>query len=129
MRRIALMLVCLATAAGAEDGTELKDVYGEQFDDGGKIVGIVTLSEVIRTALEGRTLQYENATQEFRASGRTLYTYGGQDSWGYWRVEGDQYCSQWPPSDLWACYSIAISGETIRFIGEGDDVTVGIYVD
>ncbi|MDW3225600.1 MAG: hypothetical protein R8G34_22360 [Paracoccaceae bacterium] len=84
--------------------------------------------DAIRAALTGRTLQYENAWQDFRATGRTLYN-AGADSWGYWRVQGDQYCSQWPPSDLWACYDMARAGEKLRFIGQGGDVTDASYAD
>jgi hypothetical protein len=83
--------------------------------------------EAIRAALTDRTLQYSNAWQDFRASGRTLYN-AGSDSWGYWRIEGDQYCSQWPPSDLWACYVLEQKGERLRFVGQGDDITEADYV-
>ncbi|WP_299739308.1 hypothetical protein [uncultured Roseobacter sp.] len=84
--------------------------------------------EEIRAALTDRKLQYANAWQDFRVSGRTLYN-AGADSWGYWRVEGDQYCSQWPPSDLWACYGMARSGDQLRFVGQGDDITDAVYAD
>ena len=80
----------------------------------------------IRTALEGRVLQYESAWQDFRSSGATLY-HAGRDSWGYWRVEGDRYCSLWPPSDLWACYGLERSGERLRFVGAAGDVTEARY--
>ncbi len=82
----------------------------------------------VRTALEGRKLAYATAWQDFRASGRTLYN-AGADSWGYWRVQGDQYCSQWPPSDLWACYGLERLGDTLRFVGAGDDITEATYAD
>jgi hypothetical protein len=83
----------------------------------------------IDTALTGRELLYENgAQQDFRASGRTLYN-AGRDSWGYWGVREDQYCSMWPPSDIWACYDMARSGNVIRFTGEAGDITVGTYSD
>ncbi|MBW4708498.1 hypothetical protein KX928_11960 [Roseobacter sp. YSTF-M11] len=84
--------------------------------------------EEIRSALTDRKLQYANASQDFRASGRTLYN-AGADSWGNWRVAGDQYCSQWPPSDLWACYDMARAGDRLRFIGQGDDITDAVYAD
>lgn len=82
----------------------------------------------IREALEGRRVDYASAWQEFRPSGRTLYN-AGQDSWGYWRVEGDEYCSQWPPSDLWACYGLEQDGDRLRFVGQGGDLTEGRYAD
>ena len=108
MRRFALLIAIAADPVAAEPWTVL--------DGAG-----------VEAALKGRVIVYENATQDFRASGRTLYVFGGRDSWGYWRVQGDRYCSQWPPSDLWACYDVAVSGDRVRFAGDGDDVTDGTY--
>ncbi len=109
MTRMVFVLCMLPALASAEHWTELSNAQ-------------------IRPALEGRTLQYENAWQSFRASGRTLYN-AGQDSWGYWRVEGDRYCSQWPPSDLWACYTLERNGDRLRFVGAGGEITEGTYAD
>lgn len=81
----------------------------------------------IEAALTDRRVQYDDAWQEFRASGRTLYN-AGRDSWGYWAVRGDQYCSQWPPADGWACYEMARRGDWLRFIGSHGDVTDGQIV-
>lgn len=110
MRRIALMISLFAPQVVSADWVTLT---------GGEIA----------TALTGRTLAYAVATQDFRASGKTLYVSNGRDSWGNWRIEGDQYCSQWPPSDLWACYDIQVSGGALRFVGERDDVTDATYAD
>ena len=86
----------------------------------------VTLSgSEIEKILTDQTVDYAEAWQDFRASGRTLYN-AGRDSWGYWDVRGDEYCSMWQPSDLWACYSMARSGDVVRFIGEAGDVTDGV---
>jgi hypothetical protein len=85
--------------------------------------------EEITVALTGKKLRYKDASQVFRASGKTLYTQGGRESWGEWRVGDNQYCSQWPPQGLWACYHMDRSGDKIRFIGTGDDITVGTYVE
>ena len=83
----------------------------------------------ITEMLTGRQVRYDSgAQQDFRASGRTLYT-SGRSSWGYWDVRGDQYCSQWPPSDLWACYDMARMGNRVRFIGRAGDMTDGSFVD
>ena len=109
MRRFALLLFC-ATPVAAQDWVPL---------DGAGIAA----------ALTDRVVAYENARQDFRASGRTLYSFGGRDSWGYWRVEGDLYCSQWPPSDLWTCYAVEVAGDRVRFVGDGDDITAGTYAD
>ena len=79
----------------------------------------------IRTELTGHSFQYDTATQTFFASGRTLYN-AGQDSWGNWQVQGDRYCSQWPPRREWVCYDIEAAPGQIRFVGEGDDITLGV---
>lgn len=80
----------------------------------------------IAAALTDQTLIYENATQRFYASGRTLYD-AGQDSWGYWAVRGDQYCSQWPPGDQWDCYDMAAMDDGVRFIGADGSVADGTF--
>lgn len=85
--------------------------------------------EEITVALTDKKLRYKDASQVFRASGKTLYTQGGRESWGEWRVDDNQYCSQWPPQGLWACYHMDRSGDKVRFIGTGDDITVGTYVE
>lgn len=83
----------------------------------------------IEQALSGRSVVYEDgSTQDFRPSGATLYN-AGQDSWGYWAVRGDQYCSQWPPSDGWTCYDVAWNGERVRFIAGDDSFSDGFYSD
>ncbi|WP_299657239.1 hypothetical protein [uncultured Tateyamaria sp.] len=110
MRRFALLLVLCASPAMAEEWVPMT---------GGEI----------RAALTGRTLVYPDTTQDFRVSGRTLYIHKGRESWGYWRIEDDQYCSQWPPNDLWACYGMDRKGEALRFVGDGGDITEATYAD
>lgn len=82
----------------------------------------------IDAALTNRTLQYERAWQRFYGSGRTLYN-AGRDSWGYWRIENDQYCSMWPPQELWACYDMERAGERLRFVGASGEKTEAAYKD
>ena len=75
--------------------------------------------------LTDRSARYESASQHFYASGRTLYD-AGRPSWGYWRVEGDEYCSQWPPGDLWDCYSVDRGkGDMIRFVARDGSTSEG----
>ena len=83
---LAAALVSLALAALASEERPLT---------GPEIAEILTGAEVIG----------ESTRQEFHESGRTLY-HDGRTSWGFWRVEGDRYCSQWPPSDAWTCYDM-----------------------
>ena len=91
-------------------------------------VWISLTGEEINEALTDHHLDYGSAWQDFRASGETLYN-SGRDSWGNWNVTGDQYCSQWPPNTIWTCYDVEISadGKRIRFVGQGNNITVGSY--
>jgi hypothetical protein len=85
----------------------------------------------ITGALSARLLSYGNGgTQNFHSDGSTLYE-SGPPSTGRWRVEGDRYCSVWPPQEHWACYDIdrSASGLEIRFIADDGTETVGRYVD
>lgn len=82
----------------------------------------------IEAALTARVLAYPDGTmQDFHAGGRTL---AGRAE-GRWRVDGDLYCSTWPPSESWACYEVEreARGLDIRFTGEDGAVTVGRYND
>lgn len=109
MRWIGLCLVALWPCVAAAEGWERLD--------GG----------ALRAALEGRTLVYADGTvQDFGADGQTLY---GAESRGRWRVEGDRYCSVWPPSDRWACYDVERDGVRLRFLSEEGAETVGVYGD
>ena len=80
----------------------------------------------ITTALSARVLGYPDGTlQDFFPDGRTLY----RDSFGRWEVRDDRYCSVWPPSDRWTCFSVAINGLDIRFTDDQRGITIGRYVD
>lgn len=106
MRRFALILLICATPAAAENW-------------------VVVPGDKIGATLTGQKLNYDGAWQVFHASGRTLYN-AGRDSWGYWQVRSDRYCSQWPPADGWACYGVEINGtDLVRFIGESGAASVG----
>ncbi|MFK7942978.1 MAG: hypothetical protein AB8B85_08730 [Paracoccaceae bacterium] len=110
MKRLALLLSFCASSGGAAD--DWLPLSGAE----------------IRSALTDRKLVYATAWQEFKSSGRTLYN-AGHDSWGYWRVEGDHYCSLWPPSDLWNCYTMTRSGDDLRFVDKTGHVTEAEYAD
>ncbi len=88
----------------------------------------------ITTALTARVLAYQDGTtQNFYADGRTLFeTAGGAgQSWGRWRVEADQYCSSWPPSESWACYAMDAEsgGLDLRFVAADGSLSIGRYQD
>ena len=85
----------------------------------------------ITQALTARMVAYDGgATQQFNADGSTTYT-TTHVSYGAWRVDGTQYCSQWPPSDKWSCYDVAASddGLDLRFTAGDGSESVGRYVD
>ncbi len=84
-------------------------------------------SEIVAILAE-KTLLYDGATQHFYASGRTLYD-AGRPSWGYWEARGDQYCSQWPPGDLWACYKVERDGDRVRFVAIDGSATEGRFAE
>jgi hypothetical protein len=74
----------------------------------------------IRAALSDRTVAgVDNGKawqQTFQKGGATFYAQGGAVSNGFWDVRGDEYCSQWPPSENWACYKITGEGDALTFI-------------
>jgi hypothetical protein len=39
---------------------------------------------------------------------KTTYADHGRDSHGRWSVEGDRYCSVWPPNESKACYAVSV---------------------
>ena len=64
--------------------------------------------------------------QTFSKAGATTYTFKGRDSYGTWRVQGEQYCSQWPPTAGWDCYTVLADedAESIVWVGHSGDRTV-----
>jgi hypothetical protein len=107
--RTAALLVCLACPVAAEDWVALT-------------------GPEITQALTSRVLGYPDGTlQDFKAGGQTI----AGSAEGRWRVQGDQYCSVWPPSERWDCYGVArsVRGLDIGFTGGDGSVTVGRYVD
>lgn len=108
MRRFALILALWPGVLTADEFTRLT---GDQ----------------ILTALIGKRLEYgQGVSQTFDEHMLTQYFSGGPSA-GRWAVREDRYCSQWPPSDVWACYDVLQSGETIRFVGDSGDITDGTY--
>lgn len=62
----------------------------------------------------------ERSRQTFETTGGTMYV-EDRPSHGRWRVDGDRYCSQWPPSEHWSCYDVLMDdvpahGGTARLI-------------
>jgi hypothetical protein len=99
------LILCLspviATAQAAEKklaATDLRDL----------------LSDIRLTSTEtGREVE-----QVFQASGATftIDIETGQQSQGFWKLRGDQYCSQWPPSEYWECFDVYGNDQGVVFV-------------
>jgi hypothetical protein len=61
----------------------------------------------------------ERATEQvFQSSGAT-FTIDIETkalSQGFWRIDGDKYCSVWPPSKHWSCYDMFKHSEGVVFV-------------
>ena len=88
----------------------------------------LTTEAEAREAIEDRFLTFQFSQQWFYKSGKTLSD-TGRPSWGNWRPQGGQYCSEWPPSSVWTCYDLYLNADAskLRFDGPGGDSTVGTY--
>jgi len=61
--------------------------------------------------------------QIFQKAGATYFTENGNQSQGEWKLEGDKYCSVWPPSQNWVCYDMTRDGNTIGFISPSGKIS------
>jgi hypothetical protein len=91
MRALSLMVVATACSTVLAHGEE-RALTGAQ----------------IRELLPRITVKGEATTQDFAASGETIFTDHGKKTSGRWSVEGDQYCSTWPPNAAKSCYGVSI---------------------
>ena len=110
MRALVMMALLWPGMAGAQD-------WVRQDDDG------------IHAALANRTLRYDAyTTQFFGKDGFTRFiTERAAD--GQWAARDGQYCSVWPPSDVWTCYDLYVAGNRVQFIGSDRSVSTGTYAD
>ena len=84
----------------------------------------------IKTVLADHTLQGtpeggKTWQQIFTKGGATFYSVGTAQSQGVWEVRGDQYCSQWPPNESWACYDMTKNGDMFSFISSSGQRSTG----
>ena len=64
--------------------------------------------EEISALLPSITATTDATRQTFAEDGGTLFKDATRTSEGRWRVQGDFYCSTWPPSDAWRCYRVGV---------------------
>src|SRR4051812_6383277 len=74
-------------------------------------------SAILET-LTGAIVEGSSWKQSFEKGGATVYVADGKQSTGRWDVQGDQYCSMWPPSDAWSCYAV-----TSTVVGDATTIT------
>lgn len=103
MRKTILLLAVSSSLCGAASAAETKL-------DGAAITALLT-----DAVLDGVDAD-KQVSQIFQKSGVTFYSEKGAQSQGFWKVEGSQYCSQWPPNSSWACYDMAQDGDVVTFI-------------
>jgi len=112
MRRIvmALAMVC-APAAAAADWVPL------------------TSDDQITAALAGRVLIHDAySAQRFEATGETLHV-TDRAAAGLWEARDGRYCSNWPPSETWTCYDLALDGNRLRFSALGLAPSIATYAE
>lgn len=81
----------------------------------------------IQEALNDRAVRYDALTfQYFNKDGSTRFI-TERSSDGRWAARGGQYCSVWPPSDIWTCYDFQVNGDRVRFISSDRSVSEGTY--
>jgi hypothetical protein len=94
------------------------------------LISSVQAAETKLTGAEMRSILYDkilygkDIEQIFQESGVTFFSAGGSQSQGNWKIEGEKYCSQWPPNQAWACYDITQDGNKITFISKDGNRTV-----
>jgi hypothetical protein len=93
---------------------------------GAEIAALLTGRTVVGVNGRGRATR-----QRFEASGLTVYVVDGEPpSHGRWKVEGDAYCSTWPPSETWTCYRVTGAPDatpvTVSWIGDSGKPYRGI---
>jgi hypothetical protein len=81
----------------------------------------------IRQLLSDKTI-YSMTTatpseQLFQKAGTTYYSENGNQSQGNWKIDGDKYCSVWPPSENWVCFDVTQTGNMINFISPSGSIS------
>ena len=109
MNRLLISVIVTGLSCGSA-WAELRNLTGEE----------------IAALLPAIVASGKKTRQTFSVAGATTYTDRGRDTYGSWRVQGDKYCSQWPPADGWACYGVAYDAETatLVWIDGGGDRTI-----
>lgn len=101
LRNASTLLLMLLAAGGTAALAKETELTGSEITS--------VLRDAVLTADGG-------VSQIFQASGVTFYLQGTAQSQGFWKVDGDAYCSQWPPNESWACYRVLRDRQRIVFV-------------
>ncbi|MBG1231637.1 hypothetical protein [Aestuariivirga litoralis] len=93
-----LMMLTLPASAG------LLPLHGDQ------IVKLLS-DKTLYAKVDGKA-----ASQLFQKSGATFYSVGDAQNQGAWKIDGDKYCSVWPPNETWVCYDVLQDDKTVTFV-------------
>jgi hypothetical protein len=96
-----LLMLCVIALMTAQSHADEKKLNGPEIT-----------AALTDTVLSAKT----DTTQIFQKSGVTFFSDNGSQSQGFWKVDGDKYCSQWPPNTAWPCYDVLQDGSKITFV-------------
>ncbi|MEO0497547.1 MAG: hypothetical protein AAF141_09285 [Pseudomonadota bacterium] len=114
MIRFSIALLALSTTAFAQEPL-----------NGDAISRAISGNTAIATGARGTPWR-----QFFAADGSTRYYSGSRPaSLGEWRIQGDQYCSLWPPSEKWDCYDVVQKDNMIVWRRDGAEPDVSIVYE
>ena len=70
--------------------------------NGEKILALLSDARVI-----GSDFEQSFGTPNADSPASTTYWQGNNASFGWWRVQEDQYCSQWQQNGPWSCFQVS----------------------
>ena len=93
-RIVSIVTICFGMAAAAAQADE-RPLKGPEID----------------ALISGNTVTGQNINgiwkQFFNVNGETIYVAPEKPpSYGEWNLQGDKFCSKWPPSDHYVCYVV-----------------------
>ena len=79
----------------------------------GPAVQALLSDRILVANIDGKMIE-----QIFQKSGLTLYSENRAQSQGFWKVEANAYCSQWPPNETWSCFEVFQDGNNVTFVSK-----------
>jgi hypothetical protein len=89
---------------------------------GGSLSG-AGISALLTDATLYGTDNGQPSEQIFQKSGATFYSIPNGQSQGSWKIDGNKYCSAWPPNPMWVCYDVINDGAAVTFVSSSGKKT------